>query len=156
MRTQAAALALITIMALNETGHAQLWGGAAEQNLLTGCEKMRLSVSIGGAGAKKERDAERDRLRNAVEARLRIARLYKEDARQWLMVDVLAVDPQLEIVAGALYLMRWAQDTGFGVPGRAIVWQRGFIGGDPRDEFVDFTDQFIAEYLRTNSAACGR
>ena len=95
-------------------------------------------------------------IRNAAESRLRAARLFDADAKQFLYVNVGVVGRAFSI---SINLERRLDDLGYGHGGLANVWNRGSLGthggGHSGGQFVlgslsKHLDEFIAKYLAAN------
>ena len=132
---------------------------AAERHaLLAQCTKMKLFVFL---SAKSEGDLklEKDAVVNAVESRLRAARLFEKGvSTQFLVVTVLGVGPAFHVDVS---LERWLPDTGFGNSGVVTVWKTGTVGTSNSGQFIlgavtENLDEFLAKYLRANEEACAK
>ena len=99
------------------------------------------------------------RTRVATESRLRSARLLSADARSLLRVHVNVVDRAFSVNISYVKLMR---DLETGLVGLAGFWSRGSTGvyggvdvGFIVSSVAEKVDEFLADYLRINDAACG-
>ena len=98
------------------------------------------------------------RVRIAAESRLRSARLLSTNARSLLEVQVNVVDRAFSVNVRYGKLMR---DLETGLVGLAGYWDRGVTGvygfdaGFIVSAVAEKVDEFLADYLRVNDAACG-
>ena len=131
--------------------------------LFTHCTPMGLSVTLteektGDLGLTK------GSVENAVESRLRAARLFtefslSEKGDQYLEVNITGIGSTFGL---ELDLKRALKDTGFGLPGIVAVWDRTSVGRHGGDgQYILGTlsksvDEFLAKYLRVNEEACAK
>ena len=125
--------------------------------LFTYCETMELVIENLGEGAAKI-GLTRDRITNAVESRLRSARLYsKENRDQYLYINVHVVGNAFSI---GVQFKKKVFDKRSGRSGYATTWERegaGTHGQDPTyivSIIPEYIDSFIVEYLRANEQSC--
>ena len=124
-------------------------------SLFNKCRPVSLSVTLPG-------DAPGDlvkRARIAAESRLRSARLLSTNARSLLEVQVNVVDRAFSVDVRYGKLMR---DLETGLVGLAGLWGTGATGvysgldaGFIVSSVAEKVDEFLADYLRVNDAACG-
>ena len=134
---------------------------AAEDELFAQCAQVKYFLL---GGEQKDLDKllslTRDSIENAVESRLRSARLYNKAARQYLLVNITMMKPSTYGVN--LRLKRWLPDLGYGRGGVVTVWTTGSIGAHGgRGQYLlgvvsKHLDKFLAEYLRVNEEACAK
>lgn len=152
-----AALALLALPAhaLHEAGHNDF-------NLAAFCNPMGIIVeNLRDVDARKVGLTRQDIVNavNAVESRVRVARLFSAESPQYLYVNVNPVRNAFSII---IELHRRTENTGFGFPGFVSVWDAGTIGmhgGDGQyimGSVSEQLDKFIAEYLRENQEWCDR
>ena len=135
---------------------------AADEELFTGCAPMDFVVEELDPEDTQTGLTEKS-IENAVESRLRAARLFgpreKQNRRQYLYIRVNTVGFAFSI---EVELARHLDDLGYGFGGYATVWNvisTGTHGGD--GQYIlgivsKYLDEFIASYLRVNEAHCSR
>ena len=129
--------------------------------LFNACRPMRLLIEYLSPGA-AEIGLTREQLQAAVESRLRAARLYTED-RELSDATYLYVNVNVGTTAFNISLEYNKRVTdSFERIGLATTWNIGGTGthGGEASDIVgvlsqEYMDQFIADYLRVNEAACG-
>ena len=123
-----------------------------------------LVESLGPEGSQRT-GLTRKAIENAVEARLRAARLFAPTAaqttnkEQYLYINVNIIGLAFSI---NVELNRYLKNLGYGFGGFAIVWDTGSTGTHGGvGEYIlasvsQHMDRFIASYLRVNEAHCSR
>ena len=164
-------VAATMIMFGTHAARAQETGSLAEEinassimrSFLLSDAPMGMSVTItekqtGDLGLTKET------VENAVESRLRAARLFTKDSSseglgQYLNVAITGVGPAFGLV---LRLKRQLTDTGFDLPGVVSIWETSSVGTHGGDghyilgALSEYLDEFLAKYLRVNEEACAK
>ena len=142
--------------ALGQDGSA----ASARFNPFNDCKPIRLYLGDLGAGA-KALGLSKDRMRVAIESRLRSAQLYDSEAGTYLYVVIRAVGDGFEIDLG---FAKYLYDPKTSSSGYEITWIRGGIGtvgadGQGGDYVIsrlsETMDDFLVWYLRVNEQACG-
>ena len=101
---------------------------------------------------------------NAVESRLRAARVFSDEHSRdslYVQLDVLKSGEQ-EVVFGVdVSLNRYMEDNGFGTPDFVEIWSTGTIGfaGSNNHPFIvgavsKYLDEFLTKFLRANDRVC--
>ena len=127
--------------------------------LFNNCETMGLVVSVTAEDeTAKDVGLTEERVRFAVESRLRGARLFRSGP------DLPVLGVEINVVSGAFAVsMRYYKmlfDSVSGSSGFAIAWLTGTTGTHgSKSEFIVSSlskslDQFLTEYLRVNESAC--
>ena len=137
----------------------QLWNGCRPVDLVV----EGLPDDAGKIGLRKE-DIE-----TAVRARLRGARIYEENARSYLYVNINVLSPAFGVLVEfkrhvEVLLPFWVKPEGMDpLTGYATGWNLGSIGvhgaagsGYVLSAVARHTDKFIDEFLRVNADACRR
>ena len=135
-----AALALLALPAhaLHEAGHNDF-------NLAAFCNPIGIIVeNLRDVDARKVGLTRQD-IVNAVESRVRVARLFSAESPQYLYVNVNPVRNAFSII---IELHRRTENTGFGMHGGDGQYIMGSVS--------EQLDKFIAEYLRENQEWCDR
>ena len=151
------AMLLLAIGAI--TGSA----AAADERLFTVCTPMDFVVEELDPEDSRETGLTRKAIANAVESRLRVARLFalpeKQSRRQYLYIRVSIHGSAFSI---EVKLTRYLDNLGYGIGGYAEVWDAGLVGTHGGNgQFIlgsvsKHLDEFIASYLRVNEAHCSR
>ena len=134
---------------------------AADEELFTACAPMDFFVEPLPPEESQKAGLTREAIMNAVESRLRSARLFaspeKQVRHQYLRVNVNMLGPAYSI---GVQLIRFLEDLGYGFGQYAIVWQVGSVGTHGNNgQYIlgrvsRYLDRFIASYLRVNDAHC--
>lgn len=129
--------------------------------LLNECRPMKLAVEQQSDDAKKI-GLTRERLRFAVESRMRSARLYADSSSEasaaFLHINVNVVRSAF-MVNVAYWKRVW--DPVSEVLHSAVTWQSGSTGTHANDggyivqSLSEHVDRFLVEYLRVNKKDCG-
>ena len=117
--------------------------------------------SLGSEGSERT-GLTRKAIENAVEARLRAARLFTptaeqlNDKEQYLYINVNIIGHAFSV---DVRLTRYLNDLGYGFGGFATVWNSGSTGTSNSGNYIlgavsQHLDRFIASYLRVNEAYC--
>lgn len=171
MRGSMAALSLIFLLALTLLG-IDPTGAVEQQNpdpsvqaqdfeLFTSCQPVSLVVESLGTDAEKIVLTRTDII-NAVESRLRAARIYTDKSLQpYISIAVNVVGQAFSI---DFQLHKALYDRGIGLAGLAPTWSkvltgthgnRGYESGSYILSLLSrLLDEFLAEYLRVNEKAC--
>lgn len=127
-----------------------------EFGLSTNCQPIGLFVLIDNN--QKELELDEETIQNAVESRLRSARLYDDSwSSSQLEVYVHVVGLAFNIT---LSLEKFVTDSITGHPGIAKTWQTIATGTHGNDEnyivsaISQYIDSFLVEFLRVNEGAC--
>jgi len=136
---------------------------AADEGLFTRCASMDLVIEELDSEDTQRTGLTEKSIENAVESRLRAARLFapsgKQNRRQYLYIRVNTVGFAFSI---EVELARYLDDLGYGFGGSATVWNvisTGMHGGDGQyilGLVAKYLDEFIASYLRVNEEHCSR
>ena len=136
---------------------------AADEELFTGCAPMDFVVESLDPEDSQRTGLARQDILNAVESRLRVARLFapreKQNRRQYLYIRVSLLGSAFNI---DVELGRYLDNLGYGFGGYAMVWHTGSIGTHGGNgQYVlgivsRYLDEFIASYLRVNEEHCSR
>lgn len=129
----------------------------AKFTLYTGCQPMRYNVSFLPDDT-EDIGISRQAVVNAVESRLRAARLYDSSAYEMLLVEV-------HIIGGRAYsidlaFLKWVGDSYTETTFIAKTWYTGSVGEHRGDaSFIlgslsQHMDEFLVEFLRVNESAC--
>ncbi len=127
------------------------------------CEAVRVGLVVDAGDAPAGFEIE-DRVRVAVESRLRAARLFATSEGPLLVfqVHVLGLEVGRSAVFSVrLFFAKTVADTATGIPELAAVWEAPpYLGVSLNPEDVVSAvsgrlDHFVAEYLRVNESACG-
>lgn len=136
-----------------------------EPGLYAACTPMELVVENLSPEGARETGLTKKTIVNAVESRLRGARLFapldklEVGREQYLYVNVNVVGPAFSV---RVELKRNIGDLGYGLPGVAVVWDTGATGTQGGNgQYIlsvvsEYLDEFLASYLRVNEAACSR
>ena len=132
--------------------------------LHTACAPMALVVDLEPESSAKEIGLTKQAIINAAASRLRGARLFASFEEQTLSLQYLHLVVAMHDSAyvANLYLKRYLDDLGFGMPGIATGWSTGNVGlhGGNAQYLLgivsEFFDNFLASYLRVNEAYCSR
>lgn len=160
-----ARMIIVTTLILVSTARfVVLETSAVDMGLYTACAPMTFVVENLRPEGTQETGLTREALENAVEARLRSARLFapseKLDRSQYLYVAVNITGRAFSI---NVTLERYLDNLGYGIGGYATVWNMrgaGTHGGD--GQYIlglvsqYYLDKFVANYLRVNEAHCSR
>ena len=158
----AAAVVITILLSASLPGRTVVEAQQQDLNLFTRCAPMRLIVEELSEEVARDIGLTEEAIVNAVESRLRAARLFDPDVTRtpstYLYVQVSLVGRAFSI---SIQLKRWLLDTGFGLPGSVSVWDEGSTGtyGSAGGQFVlgwvsKHLDSFLTEYLRANEDAC--
>ena len=126
--------------------------------LYNACRPMNLVVESLDEDA-AEIGLTEERIRTAVESRLRSARLHSDDPR-WTYLYVNVNVGRRAFSSSARY-KKWLRDVEFDLSGVAGTWDTGVTGTHGGDagyilqSVSENVDRFIVEYLRVNEGACG-
>ena len=133
--------------------------------LYTACAPMDFLVESLDPEGSQRTGLTRKTIENAVEARLRAARLFTptaeqpKDKEQYLYINLNIIGHAFSI---DVELTRYLKDLGYGFGGFAIVWDTGStgthggVGQYILGSVSKHLDRFIASYLRVNEAHCSR
>lgn len=129
-----------------------------QMQLFAQCTPVSLIVGIDLEEAKSIGVTEKS-IVNAVESRLRSARLFSSDeiSQQSLVVSLSLVNQAFHV---SIELVRFVLDTGFGMPGTVVVWETERLGTHAGDSgFIlgaisQSVDEFLTKYLRANENNC--
>ena len=159
-----AVLSLIVVIGLS--GAADVSYEEIERRLLyTACAPMDLVVEELPPEAPRETGLTQTAIINAVESRLRAARLFvpieeqELGRQQYLYTNVNISGSAFSI---DVELNRNVEDLGYGLQGVVTVWKTGRVGthnGDGQYILGNVSrhlDTFIASYLRVNEVHCAR
>lgn len=136
-------------------GNAQEGASAYDEQLFTRCAP--LSIAIGFSMKNTDAPLTKETIANAVESRLRGARLFKSDAAQFLAVDLNVLGSAFSLRIG---LNSWIEDMGFGRGGTVLMWGTGATGTHSGNaQYIvslvsQYMDEFIVKYLRVNEGHC--
>ena len=161
-----ALLLAIGLQTSSATFTREEWGNSV---FYTACAPLRLTVTDLPPEGAKETGLTKQAIINAVESRLRSARLFislgKEleeqhrHAPQFIQVIVHMVGPAFTVDVS---LRRYLKDIGYGLSGTVTVWKAARIGmHGGNGPFIlgivsEILDEFLASYLRVNEAHCSR
>ena len=138
------------------------------RQLYTSCAPMDFvveSVESLDAEDSKRIGLTKQKITDAVESRLRAARLFTPNAEQtldkeqYLYINTNIVDRAFHI---DVKLNRYLKDIGYGFGGYVTVWNAGATGAHGGNgQYIlgtvsEYLDHFIASYLRVNEAHCSR
>ena len=138
---------------------------AADEKLYTACAPMDSVVEQLDPEDLQAIGLTKEDIENAVESRLRAARLFAptaeqtNDKEQFLYINVNITTRAHSV---SVNLQRYLKDLGYGFGGYAIVWHTGSSGTHGGDgQYVlgivsKHLDRFMASYLRVNEAHCSR
>lgn len=157
-RTMAAAAMAVAAMATGAAGQECEAGRADCFALWTGCAPIGAIVSP----FNNEIGLQRADVMNAVESRLRAARVYSPDDRPETLILRIQLWPTTDLFTVDLVVSKNALRDRHGNTGRAEIWVGGFWsahGG--RVAFVmegvrRELDEFMNKFLRVNGPACER
>ena len=132
--------------------------------LYTACALMDFGVADLTPEGMRETDLTKSALVNAVESRLRAARLFPPSKTQDLKQQYLSIHVNItgSAFVVATELNRYIENLGYGFPGFAVVWRE--ISGGPHHHdgqgilsiVSEHLDAFITDYLRANESDCTR
>ena len=159
-----AVVALVLIAAVSAAGQSRPRPDSFQ--LDNGCNPLGLFVDVGFTDPD---GVTLDRVVDLVRNRLRIARLFDEDAWRWfedenrkpvLLVVTISVFGRAFVLD--VRFTREVRVVGTGFQGRATTWSRRMAGERARNgDFMvqhlsEMLDEFILEYLRVNGEYCDR
>ena len=134
-------------------------GGISKRNcfeLYVACEPMKVLVeNVGNYG--KKINLFKESIQNAVESRIRSARLYDSDGLSYLYVNVNVVRGAYNV---SIYFYKYVRDLYTKLRTQANTWgtsSTGTHGGDSGYILSDLSQQmnkFIVEFMRVNEKAC--
>ena len=132
--------------------------GRERFQLFSDCARVNLYVVVQKSDDTVVPDMSEEVIRNAVESRLRSARIY-EDEFNWPLLNVY-----VQLVGNAfsvrLSLEKYVFDVVSGETSYAETWARSYTGTYGRDASyvlsaaTELMDAFLVEYLRVNEEAC--
>ena len=158
-------MARVLIVAVSWLAIGTMTGSAmaTDEGLFTACAPMFFLVEDLHPEAPQETGLTREAIENAVESRLRSARLFavpeKQERLQFLYINV---NVARDVFAIEVALSRYLENLGYGLEGHATVWSVATVGMHRGDgNYVlggvsKYLDKFIASYLRVNEAHCSR
>ena len=133
------------------------------------CAPMSFAVTDLTPEGVRETGLTKQAIINAVESRLRGARLFisvdeqlKEQGQHRPQLIEVIVHIAGLVVSVDVRLKRAVKDMGYGLPGTVIVWSTsrvGMHGGNGPlilGTVSEILDEFLASYLRVNEAHCSR
>ena len=136
---------------------------AVDEGLYTACAPMNVFVEPLPSEESQKAGLTREAIMDAVESRLRSARLFasaeKQVRHQYLRVNVNVLGYAFSV---GVELRRFLEDLGYGFGGYAVVWDVGAIGTHSGDgqyilgSVTRYLDRFIVSYLRINEEHCSR
>ena len=136
---------------------------AADEELFTRCAPMEFVVEKLDPEDTRATGLTEKSIENAVESRLRAARLFapreKQNRLQYLYIHLNIIGFAFGI---EVELRRYLDNLGYGIPGFAAVWWAGTVGQHGNDgQYIlglvsMHLDKFIASYLRVNEEDCSR
>ena len=151
------AISMMTNNATDATGPI-----TERRTLYTACAPMNFFVVGPDPENSQKIGLTEQAVENAVESRLRTARLYappaKQERVQYLYVVTTIVGPAFHLQVE----LKRRLDLGYGHTGYATVWTSGTVGthGGQGQYLLGVVskhlDRFIASYLRVNEAHCSR
>ena len=120
------------------------------------CEGLFIEWSIGPKQFARKIDFTAADIEIPAEARLRAARLYREDGTQSLAITVLLGK---EVFSVKVALKRSVEDTGYGISGVVTIWETGYWGSYDSKATIQQAisqglDAFLAVHRRINDPAC--
>ncbi len=124
--------------------------------LFTNCKRLDILIERLPKDA-IEIGLNRDRLRTAVESRLRSARLFDAESYEHLYVNVNVVGRAFNV---EIELQKDLYDPLSGITLTAKTWGKGFTGTHGqspeyiRSAVAELIDIFLLEYLKVNEEAC--
>ena len=136
--------------------------------LYAACAPMIFTVADLSPEGEKETGLTKQAIINAVESRLRGARLFVPLGKQGkehqirlqnIHVVVSIYAPAFSVIVS---LERLVEDLGYGLPGIATVWIAGKVGTHGGDGTLilglvsEILDEFLVNYLRVNEADCAK
>ncbi|MCY4206434.1 MAG: hypothetical protein OXD29_00580 [Roseovarius sp.] len=126
--------------------------------LWNNCRPMRLVIAMDDSDAARIGLTRKD-IESAVRSRLRVARLYDEDADNALYIELIVTEHAFGI---SWRYYKEVKDK-YSTYSLAPTWQRGFAGshGEGGGSFIlsdtpKRVDFFIDEYLRVNESGCSK
>ena len=146
-------------------GSAATANEVERRQLYTACAPMDFVVESLDAEDSQRTGLTEQGIANAVESRLRAARLLTPIAEQTLNKEqYLYINANLTDHAFSINveLNRYLKDIGYGFGGYVAVWRRGGAGthGGNGQYLLGvvskYLDQFLSSYLRVNEAHCSR
>ena len=149
---------LMALVLLGSLGSAWAQSSRERFQLYTNCNSLNLFVTVQQSEGDELEGLSETVVRNAVESRLRSARLYTDET------VFPAVSVFVHIVGRAfhvnLYLEKYFHDFASDETSFATTWQRNSTGTHGTEaNFVlsavsQYMDEFLVEYLRVNEEAC--
>lgn len=122
--------------------------------LFAACKPMGVYVDLWEQGDVKKFGIQEDKIRAALESRLRAAHLYQADALNVLAIEILVSSKGIAVADIEYHKMLYdpaSEDVGL-----ASTW--GWSISDHSSAIYSFiaetVDKFLAEYLRVNEVAC--
>ena len=161
-------IAVVLILIIGAiTSSAQTTGKVTiERNkLFTGCAPMDFVVEELDPEDTQKTGLTKQIIANAVESRLRAARLFTsiaeqtKDKEQYLYINVGIATHAFNVNVD---LDRYLKDIGYGFGGYTTIWHTGGFGTHGGDgtyilgTVSKYLDQFIVSYLRVNEAHCSK
>ena len=128
------------------------------KGLFTACTPMNLVVESLDPKDIQKTGLTEEAIINMAESRLRAARLFNPEERQYLYINV---NISSTAFSGDIRFKR-PLDFGYGLKGHASVWDRGVTGTHGSSGLYilnavsKFIDEFLADYLRVNEAHCAK
>ncbi len=130
-----------------------------KRKLFARCTPVGLGVENLGKEEAKKIGLTKEAVVNAVESRLRAARLFETEilGSQYLYVNVNLVGNSFNVQT---QLDRFLDDTGYGYSGVVTVWNVGLTGTHGAiGQYVlgvvsEHIDEFLTKYLSANEKAC--
>ena len=149
------------------TGNSETTGGVdiETRQLYTACAPMDIVIESLNPEYSQHTGLTEKAVLNAVESRIRTARLFAatidqdRDRDQYLYVRVAIFNNAFSIRV-ALY--RFVKDIGYGLSSYVAVWERATVGTHGNNgQYIlgsvsEFMDHFLAAYLRVNEEHCSR
>ena len=146
-------------------GSAETANEVERRQLYTACAPTDFVVEALDAEDSQRTGLTEQEIANAVESRLRAARLFTPTAEQtlneeqYLYINANITDHAFSI---NVELNRYLKDIGYGFGGYVAVWRTGGAGthGGNGQYLLGvvskYLDRFIASYLRVNEANCSK
>ena len=154
---------IIFAMLLSVIGAITGSAAAADEQLFTVCAPMDIFVEPLHPEGSQNTGLTREAIMDAVESRLRAARLFatseKQVRQQYLRINVNILGFAFSI---GVELYRYLDNLGYGIPGYAAVWEAGTVGTHGNNgQYIlgsvsRHLDKFIASYLRVNELHCSK
>ena len=149
---------LVALMLLSGLGSAEAQTFRERFALFTDCAPVGLYIFVGQNEGDEIDGLSEQVIRNAVESRLRSARIYS-DIGLWptLNVEVLVLSNAYSI---RFWLDKTVLDEISGQSSYAETWSKSGVGTHGLDSgyilshVAQYTDEFLVEYLRVNETAC--